>query len=345
MENKEEKTQKLNKKNKQAKVKYIDYEYDFPLKVKVTFEKKYRSILNEQDYQNLIKYSLTYPRKSIRINTLKVSAPEKLKLKLEKQFNLDPIPWQNYAYYIKALNSDRRDLGNTIEHALGYIYIQESASMVPVNAFGNDLVKDGVILDMCASPGSKTTQLSQLMDNKGLIIANELDGKRIASLGQNIQRVGCTNIVITHRNAARISNDISPNTKFDNILLDAPCSGLGTLRKSPDTMRTWNPRLHINMSKRQRKLIDAAFNMLKVGGVMIYSTCSIEPEENEGIVDWLLRKYDNAKVLPIDLDIKRSKPVIEFGNIKYDESIKETLRIWPYDNNTDGFYVAKIKKL
>lgn len=328
---------------KDPKLKYKEVKNDFTLKVKLTFEEKYSKLLSEEDYQKLLQYSTTFPLKSIRINTLKVKDPNTVIKTLENKFHLIEIPWQKYAYFVKSKINDRRDIGNTMEHVLGYIYIQEAASMIPVSAIKDELIKDGTVLDMCASPGSKTTQLSQEMNNNGLIIANELDGKRIASLGQNIQRVGCSNVMITQHDASKLP--LKTNFKFDNILLDAPCSGLGTLRKSPDTMRTWNPRLHINMSKRQRKLIDTAFNMLNPGGVMIYSTCSIEPEENEGVVDWLLRKYDNAVILPINIDINRGEPILSYGNIQYDESIKDSLRIWPFNNNTDGFYVAKIKKV
>jgi len=324
---------------KEQKIKTLSYEYDMKADVKIKFEEKYKELLGDE-YDDFIKYSLTFPLKSIRINTLKKSEDYLLK-RLKKTFSLKKIPWTKYGYWIS--HEERRDIGNTIEHSLGYIYIQEAASMLPVNVLGKDLKKDGLVLDMCAAPGSKTTQLAQHMDNHGLIIANELLGKRIAALGINIQMNGNHNTIITQHDATKLTKRLS--IKFDNILLDAPCSGTGTFRKSPSTFKTWNPRLGIAMAKTQRKLIATAFELLKQGGVMTYSTCSIEPEENESIVDWLLNKYDNAKVMDIDLKIKSAKPILEYNGKQFHPDIKKTLRIYPHHNNTDGFYVAKIKKL
>jgi len=324
---------------KDKKQKYVTYEYDIKADVKIKFEEKYKELLGKE-YEDFIKYSLTFPLKSIRLNNLKKD-PEYLLKRLKKNFTLKKIPWTKYGYWIS--HNERRDIGNTIEHSLGYIYIQEAASMLPVNVLGNDLKKNGIVLDMCAAPGSKTTQLAQHMDNQGLIVANEMLGKRIAALGINIQQNGSHNTIITQHDATKLLRRW--NFKFDNILLDAPCSGTGTTRKSPSTFRTWNPSLGIAMAKIQRKMIATAFELLKDGGVMTYSTCSIEPEENESVVDWLLRKYDNAKIMDINLDINKAKPILKYNDNTFHPDIKKTLRIYPHHNNTDGFFIAKIKKV
>jgi len=338
----------MQKQNKDSSPKSTSYSFDIKADVKKSFENKYKPILQDK-YDEFIKYSLTFPRKSIRLNTIKKPL-EYIKEKLEKNFELTKIPWSRTGYWIKGKilnkdNKERRDIGNTIEHSLGYIYIQEASSMVPVEALGEDLVKDGIIFDMCAAPGSKTTQLAQNMNNKGLIIANEMDYKRIAALGQNIIRCGLTNAIITQHNAMNLQKWIDANIQFDNIILDAPCSGTGTIRKSPYIFLEWNPRLCIAMARVQRKLIDNAFLLLKKGGVMIYSTCSIEPEENEEVVDYLMKKYDNIEIMDIKLDINRSEPILNHDGKTYNKEIAKTLRIWPQDNDTDGFYVAKICKL
>jgi len=132
---------------------------------------------------------------------------------------------------------------------------------------------------------------------------------------------------------------------FDKILLDAPCSGTGTIRKSLKTLRIWNPVMVKRLAGTQRQLIDTAFKNLKQGGILVYSTCSLEPEENEGVIDFLLNKYENAELEPVKLsNIKKSEPILNFENKKYNDEIKKCLRIWPQDNDTEGFFVAKIRK-
>ena len=134
--------------------------------------------------------------------------------------------------------------------------------------------------------------------------------------------------------------------ELDRILVDAPCSGTGTIRKSLKTLRIWNPNMVKRLSITQKQLIETAFNTLKQNGILVYSTCSLEPEENEAVIDFLLNKYKNAKLEEIKLsNIKRSTPILEFNNNKYNNEIKKCLRIWPQDNDTEGFFVAKIKKL
>lgn len=134
------------------------------------------------------------------------------------------------------------------------------------------------------------------------------------------------------------------NIMFDKILVDAPCSGTGTIRKSLKTLRIWNPTMIERLAATQRKLIETGFTILKPGGTMVYSTCSTEPIENEATVSYLLNNYKKAKLLDIKLNIPKSKTISEFDGEKYNSEVKKTLRLWPQDNNTEGFYVAKIEK-
>ena len=133
---------------------------------------------------------------------------------------------------------------------------------------------------------------------------------------------------------------------FDKVLVDAPCSGTGTIRKSLKTIRMWNPNMVKKIAGQQKKLILAGFDCLKKGGVMVYSTCSLEPEENEGVVDFLLSKRENASVEEVSSlpGLIRGKAVLEFEGKSWDKSIEKTIRVWPQDNDTEGFFVAKIKK-
>ncbi|MDP6641792.1 MAG: NOL1/NOP2/sun family putative RNA methylase [Candidatus Nanoarchaeia archaeon] len=267
-------------------------------------------------------------RKSLRVNTLKTNVKE-IKSRF-KDHNLEKIPWCKEGFWLKG-----QVIGNTLEHFLGYIYLQEAASMIPPIVLDP---KDEIVLDMCASPGSKTTQLSSLMKNKGLIVANDININRLKPLSINLQRCGVSNVIMTKMEGRFFKQE------FDKILVDAPCSGIGTIRKSPNTPLIWNPNAIKRIAGIQRQLLFTAFNILKQKGTLVYSTCTLEPEENEGVINSLLEKYDDAKLEKINLDIKRSPAILEFENKKYNEEIKKCLRIWPQDNDTEGFFVAKITK-
>ncbi len=314
--------------------------------VKQKFEDHYRELLGE-DYDKFMSYSLSYIRKCIRVNTLKADVDE-IKKRLEDRWHLETIPWCPQGFWISYKDGKRFDLGNLIEHHLGYVYVQEAASMIPPVVL--DPQPGDMVLDMCAAPGSKTTQIAMYMQNSGILVANDIAGARLRALGMNMQRCGVRNSVITmmqeHR-FTRIANQ-NPNFKFDRILVDAPCSGTGTIRKSLRTILMWNPLGITKLNKIQKNLIDVAFNLLKVDGVMVYSTCTIEPEENEAVVSYLLDKYPNAKLEEIDhnkLGIKRTDSILKFQNLHINPEVKKCLRIHPYDNDTEGFFVARIRKV
>ena len=303
---------------------------------KDAFVERYKSLL-DKDYDRFVEYSLSFLRKSIRVNTLKVSVSD-LEKRLEQQWILKPVPWYRKGFWIEH-KKGRRDIGNTLEHALGYLYVQEAASMIPPIVL-NPKPRE-IVLDMCAAPGSKATQIAQHMQNKGALVCNDITTKRISPLSINIQRCGVVNAVVTIMNGQRFGK---MKMRFDKILLDAPCSGTGTIRKSLKTIEMWNPAMVKRLAGTQKSLIDSAFQALKPGGTLVYSTCTLEPEENEGVVDYLLSIYDNAKVEDIRLKIKKSKPIMSFRGVDYDKSIRKCLRIWPQDNDTEGFFVAKIVK-
>lgn len=306
------------------------------LELKPEFEERYKKILKER-YDEFVKYSEAYIRKSIRINTLKTNKKEITK-RLQKNWDLKEIPWCEEGYWINYKNNERFDVGNLPEHQLGYIYVQDAASMIPpvvLNPQPGD-----IILDVCAAPGSKTTQISQYTKNQGLIIANDAQGKRLSALGINLQRCGATNVLITKMDGEKIKK----HNEYDKILLDAPCSGTGTIRRSYKIAQMWSPGLVKRMKKIQTKLLKNAFNLLKKGGTLVYSTCTLEPEENEEVISQLLEQNKDAKLEEINLKINRSKPIKEFDGKKYLSEVDKCLRIYPQDNDSEGFFVAKIKK-
>ena len=309
--------------------------YKQKIEFKPRFIERYSKLTNWDEFKQ---FSLSFLRRSIRVNTLKISINE-LKGRLKKEWTLEQIPWCKEGFWIEHVRKERRDIGNLIEHSLGYFYIQEAASLIPPISFSPK--PHEFVLDMAASPGSKTTQIAQYMKNRGILIANDYTYERMKPLCINLQRCGVSNAIATLMEGQWFKKS---GIEFDKILVDAPCSGTGTIRKSLKTIGIWNPDMVRRLSITQRQLIETGFNLLKEKGFLVYSTCSLEPEENEMVVDFLLKKYGNAKLEDIKLNLKRSSPVLEFESEKYDDEIQRCLRIWPQDNDTEGFFVAKIKK-
>ncbi|MBT4935579.1 RsmB/NOP family class I SAM-dependent RNA methyltransferase [Candidatus Woesearchaeota archaeon] len=288
------------------------------------------------DWDEFKKYSLSFLRRSIRINTLTTTIKETKKSIEAKGWILQQIPWCKEGFWIS--HPDRKDVGNLLEHHLGKIYVQEAASMIPPLVLQPQ--PGDIVLDMCAAPGSKTTQMVAMMKNEGVMVANDYKGQRLQSLGINIQRSGVTNTIITLMHGKRFHE-----FEFDKILVDAPCSGTGTIRKSLKTITIWNAGMISKLARQQVELLVNAFNNLKDGGELVYSTCSVEPEENEGVIHTLLERFDTAEVIPVTLNgLKTVEPIMEFKKVKYNPAVKDCIRIWPQDNDTEGFFVTKIRK-
>jgi 16S rRNA C967 or C1407 C5-methylase (RsmB/RsmF family) len=177
------------------------------------------------------------------------------------------------------------------------------------------------------------------MENTGALIANDYKGMRLAPLGINMQRIGSTNSALTVMHGQWFKD-----MEFDRVLVDAPCSGTGTIAKSLKTLDIWNPHMISKLANQQKKLLLAGWNVLKKGGVLVYSTCSVEPQENEGVVSWLLNEVDDATVEDIKLDIVKGEPIMAYKDETYHKDVAKTLRLWPQNNMTEGFFVCKLKK-
>lgn len=305
------------------------------IELKPKFEERYKKILGTE-YNKFLEFSFTYLTKCIRINTLKTTV-KKMKKKLEKNWNLEKIPWNKESFKIIPKKGKKYDIGNLKEHSLGYFYVQESASMLPAIAL--DPKPKDKVLDMCAAPGSKTTQIAQYMKNEGMLIANDLQGSRLKSLGINLQRMGVKNTIETQASGTKFRTK-----QFDKILVDAPCSGTGTIRKSFKVLEMWSPNLVRQIAKQQYSLLKAGFQALKRKGTLVYSTCTLEPEENEAVVSKLLNEFSEAKIQPIKLNIKRTIPILNFEDLKIRTELKDALRINPQDNDSEGFFICKITK-
>ncbi len=322
------------------------------MQLKSGFEERMKVLLG-QEYEKFIESLKENSVNSIRVNELKIS-PLELKKKLEdKGWKINqPIRGHPEIMVIEGKYADRKlvdlepgELGRSFEHLLGYYYVQEISSMLPVIVLNPR--PEEKILDLCASPGSKTTEIASLMKNTGLLIANEPDFGRMKILSSNLERCGVSNAIITRKDGAVLCNKLYQNGfMFDKILVDAPCSGEGTLRINPKTALMWNPNGIKKMSLVQKRLISSAIQVLEVGGELVYSTCTYAPEENEEVIDFALREFPGQfEIEKISLPIKCRQGFTNWLGNNYDKNVQKSCRIFPFDNNTEGFFIAKMRKI
>ena len=304
-------------------------------RIKPAYREHYVELLGSEDeYERFIDAALEFPKRVVRINTLKISVEDCVERLRGKGWVLEPVPWCSYAFTIER--SDRRDVGNLEEHALGYLYVQEASSLIPVIIL--EPRPGEIVLDMAAAPGSKTTQLAQLMENRGVIVANELDYARLASLKANLERCGVQNTLVTNLDGRHIRL-----SGFDRVLVDAPCSGTGTLSKSLKPLEMWNPKSLPRLCRIQSGLLDHAFSLLRPGGVLVYSTCSLEVDENESVLDRFYRAHPDAIAEHVAIP-KASETFRSWRGSVFDERVASAARLWPHHSGSDGFFVALIGK-
>ena len=277
---------------------------------------------------------------TIRLNLLKGDVKKTKNSLIRNGYDLKQIPWEENTYFV--LNKDKNEVSQSREYDEGKFYIQNLSSILASVLLEP---KEGEkILDMCAAPGSKTTHLAALTNNKAEIIANDSEISRVNSLNRVVEQFGVKNCKVTLSDGEDFGKKYP--VSFDKVLLDAPCSGEGMIyMRGPKPLRFWTIQKVNRYSQIQRKLIESAFLTLNHGGTMIYSTCTLEPEENEGVVTYLLEKYPNARIEEVNLhqSIKHEKGITKWSGNKYHPTVKNTIRITP-SSEMMGFYIAKIFK-
>lgn len=301
---------------------------------------------NEEDVKKFFDYCKFEPRKSIRVNTLKISVNELVERLRKKEWEIEQPFLNNGIPEIIVIKSELKpgELGKTREHILGYYYVQEITSMMPILALQPKT--DDIFLDLCASPGSKTTQAAAMMKNQGSIIANDVSIGRISILSANLERCGVTNTIVTRHDGIELCEKLKKlNFKFDKILVDAPCSGEGNIRCSPRTILEWSEGLLKSLSGKQKKLLNSAAELLKEKGELVYSTCTYAPEENEIVVQNLLDNY-NFKIIDIKdkIPLKTRSGLNEWKSQKFSNDMKKAVRIYHHDNNLEGFFICRLGK-
>jgi len=271
------------------------------------------------------------PTQYIRVNTLKTSRKELETRLSSKGFELKrtSIP------EVLAVEKAPIATGATNEYLFGHYYIQDLSSCMAVDAL--DISKDQAVLDVAAAPGGKTTFIAQKMENTGSIIALEPNERRARAMSFNLARCGVYNACILRRDGMHAEK---LQMKFDRVLLDAPCSCEGVIAKDATRKTSHTPQDVDYCAARQDKLIEAAAMMVKSGGILVYSTCSFAPEENEIVVDRLLQKLGNVAVEPLKYG---SSGLTRFGDMKFDNQLMNTRRLYPHVHDTTGFFIAKLR--
>ncbi len=316
-----------------------------PIKISPEFiAHAFSQYLTPDNQKEFLRACATPLRPSVRVNTLKYSVEQLQRLAAKHQWRLLPIPWCEQGFWIDTQSdsgsSELQGLGNLAAHVQGAFYIQEASSMLPPAAlfFGEPLLnaQDGmselVVMDMAAAPGSKTTQIAALLNNQGVLLANELSASRLKSLHANLLRCGVINTCLSHLDGRKIGAYMP--AQFDYVLLDAPCGGEGTIRKDNLALSNWRLEQVESIAQLQKEMILSAYQSLKPGGKLVYSTCTLSFEENHQVVDFLIDNTD-AQVEPLSqLFDGAEKAVTEQGY----------LHVLPHLFDSEGFFVAKIKK-
>ncbi|HXG07485.1 MAG TPA: RsmB/NOP family class I SAM-dependent RNA methyltransferase [Nitrososphaera sp.] len=281
--------------------------------------------------EDLLEKMESPPTQYIRVNTLKTCV-KVLETRLHsKGFQLErtAIP------EVLAVREAPMPAGATNEYLFGYYYIQDLSSCMSVDAL--DVCENQSTLDIAAAPGGKTTFMAQRMRNTGSIIALEASERRARSMLFNLARCGVYNTCILKMDGIQAEK---LGRKFDRVLLDAPCSCEGVIAKDATRKTSHTPQDVDYCSGRQDKLIETAAKVVKPGGILVYSTCSFAPEENEMVIDRLLKKFPNITTEPLKYG---TAGLTRFGDMTFDSQLKNTRRLYPHLHDTTGFFIARLR--
>ena len=292
---------------------------------------RYRDII--PDYEAFRESLNCPPATFLRVNTLKVDV-ESFRSEMTKYGNrLEPVQGIEEAFRLDGIKSP----GTMLEYFLGHYQVQGLTSMLPPRILGPQ--PGELILDLCAAPGGKTTYLAQLMGNRGLIVANDVRAERIGILRFHLDRLGIVAVAIT-----RYPGEAFPGgMTFQRILVDPPCSGEGTywLGSKPPVSKDSNAAGRLR--KLQRSILRRAFDLLRPGGTLVYSTCTYAPEENEAVVNGVLAE-GQAELLPITLPLPHSQGLISWEEMDFSSEMLKTIRVYPHQVNSWGFFIAHLRK-
>ena len=265
-------------------------------------------------------------------NPLKATPRELEELFRKENILFEPLTWRAGAYRL----IDTPQPGSRLAYLAGLYQTQEEVSMLPVELM--DLCPGQRVLDMCAAPGSKTTQIATVLGARGTVIANDRNFRRMAPLGRSLDRMGISNTSIMTADAANLPRSVGT---FDRVLADVPCSCEGTSRKSTRPSEATESDFH-RLCGVQRAILKRGLELCRPGGRVVYSTCTYAPEENEAIVDEILQEFgEDFSLLPARIEGFPEAPgLLEWRGQRFDPRMKNTLRVYPHHHDTGGFFVA-----
>lgn len=272
------------------------------------------------------------PKMTIRINTLRKTKGEIIKRLAHKGIILKETEEYDLGFYVEK---SPFPIGATTEYLSGYYFIQSKASWIPVLLLNPQ--PNEVIIDLAAAPGGKATHIAQLQKNAGILFCIDISNKRMRSLRSNLARCGVENVINIRTDGRKIS---SLDIKVDKILLDAPCSGEGLMAIDKKRRMSKSVEDIERLAKLQKELLQSAIKSLKVGGSIVYSTCSTAPEENEEVIDWALNRFP-LKIQKIESNKYMPGLTEAFGR-HYKKELANAIRLYPHLHGTEGFFVAKL---
>lgn len=273
---------------------------------------------------------------ALRVNTRK---GDKTVFLERSPFHLTPVSWCENGYYYSSEDTP----GKHPYHEAGVYYIQEPSAMAPAEYLisGMTDAKEERILDLCAAPGGKSTQIAAAMEGRGILVCNEIHPARAKILSENVERMGITNAMVTNETPQRLSEVFFDY--FTKILVDAPCSGEGMFRKNEEASQEWSLENVELCARRQDEILDCAAGMLSPGGMLVYSTCTFAPAENEGSISRFLERHPEFTITECT-----KKPGMEPGVTDWTtdpaEHIEDTIRLWPHKLRGEGHYLAVLHK-
>jgi 16S rRNA (cytosine1407-C5)-methyltransferase len=306
------------------------------------FLERFRRLVGPQKFDEMANTFAELKPTTFRVNTLKVGAHGRAPLqeKLQHQgFRLEKVPWYPDAFILRS--GRLRDLQETEAYQKGEIYVQSLSSMLPPLVLGPE--PGETVLDLTAAPGSKTTQLACLMKGEGSIVANDNNKIRFFKLKANLELQGATNVKLSLKPGELFGRD-DPE-RFDRVLVDAPCTAEGRFRVTePASYKYWKLAKIKEMARKQKNLILSGLRALKPGGVLVYSTCTFAPEENEAVLTWAIGKMPTLQVEKIHLSFpNQTAGLTRWEGEEFHPAVRAAVRILP-TAAMEGFFVTRLRK-
>jgi NOL1/NOP2/sun family putative RNA methylase len=271
----------------------------------------------------------------VRVNSIKAAIDRTRRALDEADIAHEQADW-----YPGLLRFPEDQPGTNWPYSHGWLHGQEEVSALPARVL--DPQPGERVWDACAAPGSKTTQLAALMNDEGVVVATDASVGRIAPLRSNTERLGVTNVAVTHEDARNHSLKPFDGAGYDRTLVDAPCSCEGTIRKNPDVLEEWGMDRIEGVSGVQKGVLKRAVEVTREGGTVVYSTCTFAPEENEAVLDFVLSER-SCRLVEFDIPLAHSPGITDWAGESFDPTVARAKRIYPHQNDTGGFFCAKLE--